>query len=147
MILASTEDTAAFTHLPFWSDVQAFLMRADLSSLEAGRYDIHGDDLYAIIAEEEYKEGSNSLEAHRTYLDVQVALEGSFDVLWRDLSSCIREKKAYDAENDYLLMSDEAHTRLHLVPGIAAVFYSNDAHAPQPPSTRVRKVVFKVKVP
>lgn len=145
MTLDLISNTSSFAQLPDWSLITEFLAAPDLLTCEAKRYDIDGDRLYAIVADDVFKEGASPLEAHRKYIDVQVALIGSFNVLWKPLAQCVQVKKEYDADDDYLLMSDEAHTRIHLSPGVALVLHPADAHAPQPPTDRVRKVVFKIR--
>ncbi len=146
MIIDHLSNSVAFSVLPQWSAIKEFVERMNLDPLPAGRYDIDGDNLYAIVAEESFRDVVNPLEAHRTYLDVQMALEGSFVVLWKPLAMCVELQQEYDSERDFLLMADAADTRLVLEPGIAAVFYPEDAHAPQPPASTVKKVVFKVRL-
>lgn len=145
MILDHLTNDRAFAVLPEWPQIVAFLRTADVLTCDAGRYDIDGDRFYAIIADELHTETTNPLEAHRRYIDVQVAVRGSFVVLWQALRECISPLQAYDPKKDMLLMADEATTKLMLVPGVAAVFYPEDAHAPQPPEEAVRKVVFKIR--
>lgn len=130
--------------LPHWPAVKAFLDRPDLATLEPGRVEIAGDDVFAIVADDVAREAAPPLEAHRRYLDVQLAVRGSFDVLWHPLAACTQVRAPYEAEHDVLLMDDVPHTRLHLTPGVAAVFYPDDAHAPLPPADQVRKIVVKV---
>lgn len=146
MILDHLTNDRAFAILPDWPQIVAFLRGADVLTCEAGRYDIDGDRLYAIIADEQHTDATNPLEAHRRYIDVQVAVRGSFVVRWKALRECIRPLQAYDHDKDMLLMADDAVTAMVLVPGVAAVFYPDDAHAPQPPTESVRKVVFKIAV-
>ena len=114
--------------------------------LEPGVHKIDGDRFFAVVAVEQHVDKTNPLEAHHKYIDVQVAVEGAFEVLWRPLSTCTNVKKEYDEESDLLFMGDEPTTRMTLEPGVAAVFYPEDAHAPQPPSKHVRKVIFKIAV-
>lgn len=146
MILDHLTNEQAFAVLPDWPQIEAFLRSADVLTCEPGRYDLDGDRLYAIVAEEQHSTSTNPLEAHRRYIDVQAAVRGSFVVYWRALRDCTSPLQAYDPEKDMLLMADEATTTLTLVPGVAAVFYPEDAHAPQPPAESVRKVVFKIAV-
>lgn len=146
MIIDHITNTESFRHLPWYASIADFLRNNDLLATDPGRYDIQGDDLFVIVADDVHREANPPLEAHRTYIDLQIALSGSFDVLWRPLAECTEELQPYSEEDDVLLMSDHASTRLTLTPGIAAVFYPRDAHAPQPPGERVRKAVFKIRV-
>lgn len=146
MIVDRISNHAAFAHLPWFYAIQAFLETHDLLSVEPGRYDVDGDALYVIVADDTARPDVPPLEAHRTYIDLQLALSGSFDVLWKPLSQCTQELQPYEATADMLLMADAAATRIHLAEGVAAVFFPDDAHAPQPPSVAVRKAVFKIRV-
>ncbi|MBC8124301.1 MAG: YhcH/YjgK/YiaL family protein [Candidatus Kapabacteria bacterium] len=147
MIIDQFSETTSFNHLPWFAAVREYVSNNNLHNADAGRYDIDGDDLFVIIADDTARDAHPPLEAHRSYIDLQLAIEGSFDVLWRPLAECNDLLQPYSLEDDVLLMSDAATTRLTINEGIAAVFFPGDAHAPQPPSVSVRKAVFKIKVP
>lgn len=132
--------------LPWWPKVRDFLLSTDFSALPAGRVDIDGDDIYAIVADDTARDDKAYLEAHRKYIDVQIAAAGAFDILWKPLSSCTNERQAYDEEKDYCLMNDDAVTCVAVLPGTAVILFPEDAHAPQPPAEYVRKVVVKAAV-
>ncbi len=146
MILAHLTDTTAFAHLPWWNLVLTFIGGRDLTALEAGRHDIDGDRLYAIVADDTARDVVNPLEAHRAYIDVQLAVTGSFPVLWRPLETCTLLRSDYVADSDIILYDDMPSSLVLLEPGTALVLHPNDAHAPQPPDVAVRKIVFKVSV-
>ncbi|CAN5517507.1 N-acetylneuraminate anomerase [soil metagenome] len=146
MIVDRISNHAAFAHLPWFQAIQAYLETHDLLSVEPGRYEVDGDALYVIVAVDSARSDVPPLEAHRSYIDLQLTLTGSFDVLWKPLSLCTQELQSYEATADMLLMADVATTRIHLAEGVAAVFFPDDAHAPQPPSVAVRKAVFKIRV-
>lgn len=129
--------------IPHWGRLEAFLTSTDLASLPVGRIEIDADRLFAIVAEDMARSDRPDLEAHRRYVDVQMAIEGTFDILWRPLSACSVLRTPYDADADILFMSDEPSDRITVRPGVAAVLHPDDAHAPQPPADRVKKIVFK----
>lgn len=145
MIIDRIDNTEAFKHLSWYNAVHEYLASSNLLEVEPGRYDIDGDDLYVIVADDTAREAQPPLEAHRVYIDLQLTLAGSFDILWRPLATCSHELRSYSEEDDVLLVSDPAPTRLCLDPGTAAVFFPEDAHAPQPPKDSVRKVIFKIR--
>jgi YhcH/YjgK/YiaL family protein len=115
-----------------------------------GRIDIDGDRLYASVAT--YETGppeERRFEAHKTYIDVQVLLDGKevIDVsLDRDLSVL----EAYDEKRDVMFLKPPPQfTSLAMRPGLFAVFYPNDIHRPGchlKEKRRVRKIVIKVAV-
>lgn len=144
MIVDTLASPAAFAHLPWFARVRDFLAANDLTTVEPGRHDIDGDQCFVIVADDVRRDDVAPLEAHRQYIDVQIALQGSFDIMWSPLSSCTRVTKPYDTDDDVELYADAPSTRVHVAEGTAVVLYPDDAHAPQPPANAVRKCIFKV---
>jgi YhcH/YjgK/YiaL family protein len=148
MILDSLEFLHRYSSIhPLFHKAADFIKNNDLSALSPGRHDIQGDDLYVIIAADEAKPGQvNKLEAHEQYIDIQLALQGSFRAGWQARGTCTQIEKEYNAEQDFMLFADQAETFIELRPGTFAIFFPQDAHSPQPPDTTVLKAVFKVHV-
>ena len=144
MIVDTLASPTAFAHLPWFARVRDFLAAHDLTTVEPGRHDIDGDQCFVIVADDVHRDDVAPLEAHRQYIDVQIALQGSFDIMWSPLSSCTRVTKPYDTDDDVELYADAPSTRVHVAEGTAVVLYPDDAHAPQPPANAVRKCIFKV---
>lgn len=146
MIVDALTSTFAFAHLPWFASLRNFLAAHDLVAAEPGRYDVDGDSCFVIVADDIHRDEVAPLEAHRRYIDVQIALQGSFDIMWSPRSSCEQISKSYDADADVELYADAPSTRVHVTEGTAVVLYPDDAHAPQPPSNAVRKCIFKVHI-
>ena len=144
MIVDTLASPTAFAHLPWFVRVRDFLAAHDLTTVEPGRHDIDGDQCFVIVADDVRRDDVAPLEAHRQYIDVQIALQGSFDIMWSPLSSCTLVTKPYDIDDDVELYADAPSTRVHVAEGTAVVLYPDDAHAPQPPANAVRKCIFKV---
>lgn len=132
------------TTIPHWNVVEEFLQRDDLADLPDGTLNLLGDAVYAIVVTDTPSEKVAQLEVHRTHLDVQLAVSGSFDVDWKSLEQCNQISLPYDADKDVMLFADTPQSRVVIEPGVAAVFFPHDAHAPQPPSEHVKKIVIKV---
>jgi YhcH/YjgK/YiaL family protein len=147
MILDSIHRLRRYAHvIPHWDVLEPFLARTDLATLEPGTIELMDRDVYVIVADDAPRPDKPLLEAHRRYIDIQLAVVGAFDVHWHPLAACTEEAKPYDEVNDYLLMSDKPSQTVTLVPGLAAVFFPDDAHAPQPPAVATTKIVCKVAV-
>jgi biofilm protein TabA len=146
MILSDINDDNAFASLPDWTAIAAFLQDPSTVTCPAGRYELDGDRLYAIVADDEPRDDVAPLEAHREYIDVQTALVGSFEILWKSLHECHDVRQEYSAESDVALFNDEPTTCLHVSPGLAVVLYPSDAHAPQAPYSHLRKVIVKIRI-
>ena len=123
-----------------------YLKSADLKSLSAGRYDIEGDDLYMIIADDRTGGERRKLETHRKYIDIQLAIEGSFPLEWHDIDSCKNSDAEYSGESDVQFYNDPPLFTVHIASDMFAVLFPEDAHAPQPPMTAVKKAIVKVAV-
>ncbi len=123
-----------------------YLKRTDLRSLPEGRYDIEGDEIYLIIADDHAGKERRKLEAHRNYIDIQIAVDGSFPLEWHDVDSCRNVAAEYSAEKDVTFYNDPPLFTVHMVSDMFAVLFPEDAHAPQPPMTATKKAIVKVAV-
>ena len=63
-----------------------YLAAADLNTLEPGRYEIEGAEIFMKVTEGELKrEEEASLEVHDKYIDVQVLIAGEVETMgWRE---------------------------------------------------------------
>lgn len=124
-----------------------FLRRPDLNDLPAGRYEIDGERVFAVVAEEQgrAKEEAN-LETHREYIDIQLVLDGTDEMGWRPASSCVQPSTDYDPERDIRFFADGPEAWITVCSGAFAVFFPEDAHLPLISAGRIRKVVVKVAV-
>ena len=127
----------------------AFLRRRDLKSLPNGRYELDGEDAYAMVQEATLKPwGSGRPEVHREYFDIQLPLSneevigvGRFDP---------KAQGDFDEEKDIGFYDDVPVEPLTLRPGEFAILYPETcAHAPccseDAAGTPVRKIVVKVR--
>ena len=149
MILDRIEHAAMYQGLaPRIAAGFEFLARPDLESLAAGRVEIDGDELFAIVGKENGRGREQALlEAHRRYLDIQYVVSGTDQIGWLPISDCRRVKLEYDEGKDVALYFDRPATWLVLPPGNFAIFLPQDAHAPLAGTGPVHKVVVKVALP
>lgn len=129
----------------------AFLRKATDENLPAGRYELDGDRLYAMVQEYDTKPVAEGVfEGHRRYVDIQYLLAG---VERMDVLDSIRGMStvAYDEEKDLEFFADASPCHRAVVQaGEFAVFYPHDLHKPGLSAdgaiTPVKKVVVKVKL-
>ena len=125
-----------------------FLQRSDLADLKVGRYEIDGDNCWAMISEGDLIPASErKLEAHRRYIDIQSPISGP-----ELFGFATMDEKAlalpFDTDRDCVLF--EGASEPHVInPGEYAIFFPPlGAHAPMciAPGgpAKVRKVVVKV---
>jgi len=125
-----------------------YLKQTDFFKIDLGRYDIDGDNIYALVNEYNTKdESEGKLEAHKKYIDVQFVVKGSEMMGYATLQNqkVINE---YNEQNDITFFDGErSFTKVD--EGMFAIFFPTDLHMPGIKVDNpeyVKKVVIKVKV-
>ena len=123
-----------------------FLSRPDLKELPAGRYEIDGETIYAMVSMGPGRNREEALlETHGRYVDIQLVLAGADTMGWKPKSLCLNSSGPYDPDTDVQFFTDEPDTWFCVKPGAFAIFFLEDAHAPLVSTGRIHKVVVKVK--
>ena len=110
-----------------------------------------GRDAYALLQYPTTRaRADQKAESHREYADVQAVVEGD-EILEVMPLDGLETTQPYDAEKDVALYNMPAEgSRLILRPGLAAILFPEDGHAPlQDPRgtpTPSRRIVVKVRV-
>ena len=126
-----------------------FLRRKDLAKLPNGRYELDGDDAYAMVQEATLKVwGTGRPEVHREYFDIQLPLSGEETIGVGSFDP--KTPGDFDEEKDIGFYDDVAVEPLTLAPGQFAILHPGTcAHAPccseDAPGTVIRKIVIKVR--
>jgi biofilm protein TabA len=125
----------------------AFLRSTPLAEMPEGRHAIDGSRL-SVIVERAVGRGRHGakLEVHRRHLDIQLCLAGDELIGWRPLTDCADAESQFNAERDIQFFRDQPETWLAVRPGLFAIFFPDDAHAPLAGEGPVHKVVFKLAV-
>jgi biofilm protein TabA len=113
-----------------------------------GRTEIDGDNVFCTVQAYETNvwEGQR-FESHRLYADIQLLLDGEESILWAP-SDALKVVQPYEPDVMFYGLAPTS-TELAFSPGIFAVFYPTDAHAPclqHGSKSTVRKAVVKVRV-
>ncbi len=133
---------------PHFAKAFAFMKRPDLASLPCGRYEIDGDNCWAMVMETPLKPYPQARgEAHRVYADIQAPLSGPETIGVCELPHGACEMP-FDAQKDIGFYPLKTRP-LTLRPGEFAVFFPwIDAHMPGcslDGATSVKKLVIKVR--
>src|SRR5436190_24273173 len=98
MILDLLHNSANYQHLhPHFEKAFTYLRTENFESLAPGRYDLEGDELFALVSE-----GSGiikdeaKLEVHRKYIDIQFIVAGIDYMGWKPLIHCEHVDRNYD---------------------------------------------------
>ena len=132
-----------------FGEAVAFLGRADLRNLPNGRYELSGDDAYAMVQEATLKPwGTGRPEVHHEYFDIQIPLSGEEIVGVGKFDPATPGD--FDDEKDIGFYDGVAVEPLTLRPGEFAILYPNTcAHAPccseDAAGSPIRKIVVKVR--
>ena len=125
-----------------------YIKQTNLKKLQPGRYDIDGDNIFALISEYQTKpEAEGKLEAHKKYIDVQFVIEGEELMGYAPLGNQ-EILEPYKEENDIIFYKGEK-VFIKVPEGMFAIFFPEDVHMPGiqvEKKSLVRKLVIKVKV-
>lgn len=134
-----------------WEKAFAFL-EAINAETEEGKFPIDGERVFARVMSYATKNETDSdavLEAHRKYVDIQMALKESERIACYPLHT-LEPKGPYDEGKDVQFFNYEVSAALQLsvFPGTFVCLLPQDAHMPQlrtsAEATIVKKVVIKI---
>ena len=132
---------------PLFADVEKFMKENDLQALEPGKYEIKGKDLFVNITTAKGRTPDEAvLETHVKMIDIQIPLDTAETYGYTPL--CRLPKTPYNEEKDITKYADMmAESYIDCQPGMFAVFFPQDGHAPCISlSPEIKKAIFKVKV-
>ena len=146
MILCTLTRLIATQHSWMRPEVAAWL-GAIANDIAQGRHDIGAYD-YANVEPLALRAREDApLEAHRRYIDIHIPLDGPETIGWAPTDTLTHiVGPGYNAEQDIAFYEDKAHTFLDVQPGQCAVFFPEDAHAPNIgiPGKTHRKICVKI---
>ncbi len=151
MIVDHIENWRAYDFGAAW--VKAFTYLGGLNAeSEEGEFPIDGETVFARVMSYDTKQETDAdavLEAHRTYVDIQMTLEGSERIACYPAHT-LDSKGGYQAERDveFFTYEKSADIQISVFPGTFACLLPQDAHMPQlvtgTEPSRVKKVVVKI---
>jgi len=125
-----------------------YLISANLNTIEVGKYEIEGSEVFAMVSEYKPKnEADAKWEAHQNYADVQYIVSGEEKLGYAPLET-MEIKEAYNPDKDIIILNGSGDY-ITATPGTFLVFFPHDAHQPCVTTgldCTVKKVVVKVRV-
>lgn len=127
----------------------AFLAETDIAALPAGRVEIDGDAMFALIQDYDTEpKAAKRPESHARYIDIQYVFAGRELLGYAPIVAEHTVTEDLFETKDVRFYGDVAQeTDLLLGPGGYAVFYPTDIHRPgcaAGDTEKVRKVVIKI---
>ena len=114
--------------------------------MEIGKTELKGKDLLVNIAQTKPKTKEEAkLETHCDFIDIQIPLSGTEIMGYTAAKDCIPADAPYNAEKDITFFEGLAETYITVKPGMFAIFFPQDGHAPGITPEGVKKVIVKVK--
>ena len=125
-----------------------FLEEFDFESIESGKYNVSGDEIFALVSEYNTKEHTDARpEAHERYIDIQYMVKGE-ECMGYALLGDQEVLEPYNVEKDVVFYHTEVRP-VKVNEGMFALFFPHDIHAPSMKigeSKPVKKVVVKVLI-
>jgi YhcH/YjgK/YiaL family protein len=148
MIVDKIDNINVYDNLvPKFQKAFAFITNPEILSLENGKYEIDGEDIYAIVSEYKSKnESDGKFEAHKKYIDIQFVAKGT-ELIGYAPANQQEILSNYNDEKDIMFFTGEK-SFIKIESGMFAVFFPNELHMPgikSSSSEEVKKVVVKVK--
>lgn len=124
-----------------------FLKSQNLKTLDLGKYEIDGKNIYAIVSKADGLGRKNTkLEVHRRYIDIQVILDGIDCIGYMPLIRCLNTLSGYDSDKDCEFFSDLPEKWALINPGQFIIFFTDDAHAPLGGEGVIHKIAIKIAI-
>jgi len=148
MILDKIENSKLYTALGRRiAKAFEYIHATDLLQTAVGKYEIDGDDVFAIVQEYDTKDIKDcKIEAHRKYIDVQYIIYGVEQMGVTTLHD--QQPVLVNQENDYSIYEGDT-SLIKVDAGMFTIFFPDDLHMPGVKFheiSSVKKVVVKVRV-
>ncbi|EJX07370.1 hypothetical protein EVA_04526 [gut metagenome] len=114
--------------------------------MEVGKTELNGKDLLVNVAQTKPKtQDQAKLETHRDFIDIQIPVSGTELMGYTPADACQPTDAPYNTEKDITFFEGRAESYIEVKPGMFAIFFPQDGHAPGITPDGVKKVILKVK--
>ena len=147
MVVDTLENLGKYASLnPLFAQAIEFLKSTNLNALEVGKTELKGSDLVVNVQQTAPKTKEQAkLETHNVFIDIQIPLSGAEVMGYTAAKDCRPADAPYNAEKDITFFEGLADDYITVKPGMFAIFFPQDGHAPGITPTGVKKIVVKIK--
>ena len=149
MIVTTIDKLTKYSEIPYAQDIVDFLAVFRKGEMAPGRYDIHGDDLFAAVSRYDTEpDGDRVFENHKKYIDLQIVLDGKEEIQWADTKTLTMVSEEFSKGGDIAFYKGAAMGYTLLGGEQCVILFEEDAHKPNvlhEKSENVLKVVFKIR--
>ena len=146
MVVDKLENLEKYVSLnPLFAQAVEYLKSTDLDAHEIGKITLKEGELMVNFSQTRSKTKEEAkLETHNQFIDIQIPLSG-VEIMGYTPRTDLPEEE-YNAEKDITFYKGLAKDYLTITPGMFAIFFPQDGHAPSVTSDGVKKVIVKVRV-
>ena len=146
MIIDKLENIGMYASVnPLFAQAIEFLKSTDLNTHELGKVVLKEGELFVNFAAARPKTKDDAkIETHNNFIDIQIPLTGT--ELMGYMPRTDLAEAEYNAEKDVTFYPGHATDYLTVKPGMFAIFFPEDAHAPGVTEVELKKVIVKVRV-
>lgn len=146
MIIDKLENIGMYASVnPLFAQAIEFLKSTDLNAHELGKVALKEGELFVNFAAARPKTKDDAkIETHNNFIDIQIPLTGT--ELMGYMPRTDLAEAEYNAEKDVTFYPGHATDYLTVKPGMFAIFFPEDAHAPGVTEVELKKVIVKVRV-
>ncbi|WP_303014007.1 YhcH/YjgK/YiaL family protein [uncultured Bacteroides sp.] len=147
MVVDTLEKLEKYVALnPLFVQAVEFLKSRELQTLEIGKTELKGKDLLVNVTQTKPKTKEEAkLETHKEFIDIQIPLSGTEIMGYTAAKDCVPADASYNVEKDITFFEGLAETYIAVKPGMFAIFFPQDGHAPGITPDGVKKIIIKVK--
>ena len=147
MILDTLDKLDGYAFIsPLMDKVVDFFKNTDLDSLEPGRIELQGDDLFVNVNRQGAQTRDEApIEAHREYIDIQVPISSDEEMGFLSAHFLPAPSKPYSVERDVAFYPGLCDTYLTVRKGMFVVFFPGEGHAPAITKDGILKLIVKIR--
>lgn len=124
------------------------LRELDWKSLEVGRYELQGEDLFYMVMVGPPVSRQSAIarfECHNKYIDIQLCISGHETFGWKPRRYCqALTTDSKGSDNNFATALPDSYFQLK--EGQFVIFFPDDVHAAMMGRSRIKKIVVKVRL-
>ena len=147
MILSTIKDGGTYSAIsPLIKEAIEWLQNWNEADFKPGELELPGGIVVkfqepALVPAEKAR-----FEAHKRFIDIQVPLKGVEIMGWAPIDDLKNVIEPYNEDKDVVFLGDSTQNLINVYPGQMAIFFPEDAHAPNIGIGNHRKLCIKIPV-
>ena len=148
MIIANLQNSDRYLGIhPMFKKLFVYFKQTDWKTAPLGKIILEEDNLYINHVEiPGAQKDLQPLEFHNRYIDVHIPLSARETIGWADRSNLHEIKSPYQWDSDCGFYAEHPEQYFHVSPGMFAVVFPEDVHAPTIASGCLKKLIAKIKI-